>query len=249
MPAIVGNGTVVVCHSCDMLTVVTGGSRGLGAECARQLVAQGHDVVLVARDPDRLAATANAIGARGWIAADLGEPLAVRSMIDNLISAYGVPDVALMAHGVMSGKMTKTLRTDGSEWRRVMSINLDSVFSMMQGFGAPMAERRSGRLIVFGACMGRMSDVGNTGGFVPYRVSKAGVHALVRNLAHETGHGARGLLVDVICPGHCRTDMGGSDAPRSVEEGADTAVWLATRNFTAGDVTGVIWEDRAIVPW
>ena len=232
-----------------MLIVVTGGSRGLGAECARQLAAQGHDVVLVARDAERLAATAGAIGARAWIAADLGDPTAVRSMIADVLGNHGVPDVVMMAHGVMAGKMTKTLRTDDAEWRRVMSINLDSVFQMMQGFGSPMAERRNGRLIVFGACMGRMSDVGNTGGFVPYRVSKAGVHALVRNLAHETGHGSRGLLVDVICPGHCRTDMGGEDAPRSVEEGAETAVWLATRPFAAGDVTGVIWEDRAIVPW
>lgn len=232
-----------------MLIVVTGGSRGLGAECARQLAAQGHDVVLVARDAERLTVTAGAIGARAWIAADLGDPTAVRSMIANVLENHGVPDVVMMAHGVMAGKMTKTLRTDDAEWRRVMSINLDSVFQMMQGFGSPMAERRNGRLIVFGACMGRMSDVGNTGGFVPYRVSKAGVHALVRNLAHETGHGSRGLLVDVICPGHCRTDMGGDDAPRSVEEGAETAVWLATRPFAAGDVTGVIWEDRAIVPW
>lgn len=232
-----------------MLIVVTGGSRGLGAECARQLAAQGHEVVLVARDAERLAATTSAIGARAWIATDVGDPTAVRAMIADVLGNHGVPDVVMMAHGVMAGKMTKTLRTDDAEWRRVMSINLDSVFQMMQGFGAPMAERRAGRLIVFGACMGRMSDVGNTGGFVPYRVSKAGVHALVRNLAHETGHGARGLLVDVICPGHCRTDMGGDDAPRSVEEGAETAVWLAARPFAAGDVTGAIWEDRAIVPW
>ena len=232
-----------------MLTVVTGGSRGLGAECARQLVGLGHDVVLIARDAERLAATASSIGARAWIAADFENPLAVRGAIADVLGNHGVPDVVLMAHGVMAGKMTKTLRTDDAEWRRVMSINLDAVFQFMQGFGAPMAERRSGRLIPFAACMGRMSDVGNTGGFVPYRVSKAGVHALVRNLAHETGHGSRGLLVDAICPGHCRTDMGGPDAPRSVEEGAETAVWLATRPFADGDVTGVMWEDRAIVPW
>ena len=232
-----------------MLIVVTGGSRGLGAECARQLTAQGHEVVLVASDAERLAATASAIGARAWIAADLGDTAQVRGAVSRVLAEHGVPDVVVLAHGVMSGKMTKTLRTDDAEWRRVMAINLDSIFSLMQGFGAGMAERRSGRIIVFSACMGRMSEMGNTGGFVPYRVSKAGVNALVRNLAHETGHGARGLLVDAICPGHCRTDMGGPDAPRSVEEGAETAVWLATRAFDAGDTTGVLWEDRAIVPW
>lgn len=232
-----------------MLIVVTGGSRGLGAECARQLAAQGHDVVLVARDADRLATTAAALGAKAWIAVDLGNLTDVRSCIEQILDDHGVPDVVMLAHGVMAGKMTKTLRTDDAEWRRVMSINLDAVFAMMQGFGSPMADRRSGRIIAFAACMGRMSDVGNTGGFVPYRVSKAGVHALVRNLAHETGHGSRGLLIDAICPGHCRTDMGGPDAPRSVEEGAETAVWLATREFGSGDLTGVLWEDREVVPW
>lgn len=232
-----------------MLTIVTGGSRGLGAESARQLVALGHDVVLVAKDADRLERMRTAIGAHDQVVADLQSPTDVRRVVDEVGNRHGIPDVVMLAHGVMSGRMTKTLRTDDAEWRRVMAINLDAVFSLMQGFGAAMAERRSGRIIVFSACMGRMSDVGNTGGFVPYRVSKAGVNALVRNLAHETGHGSRGLLVDAICPGHCRTDMGGDDAPRSVEEGAETAVWLATRTFADGDVTGVLWEDRAIVPW
>jgi 3-oxoacyl-[acyl-carrier protein] reductase len=51
-----------------------------------------------------------------------------------------------------------------------------------------------------------------------------------------------------MCPGHCRTDMGGPDAPRSPAEGADTIVWLATRE-AAGAETGRLWEDRAPVPW
>ena len=73
---------------------------------------------------------------------------------------------------------------------------------------------------------------------------------LVRNLAHETGHGSRGLLVDAICPNHTRTDMGGPDAQLSVEEGADTAIWLATRTFDpAVDKTGFLWEERRIIEW
>ncbi|MFY7812471.1 MAG: SDR family oxidoreductase, partial [Candidatus Nanopelagicaceae bacterium] len=110
-------------------------------------------------------------------------------------------------------------------------------------------EARKGRIIIFSACLGRMSGPGNAGGLAPYRISKAGVNALVRNLAHETGHGSRGFLVDAICPNHSRTDMGGPDAPRSAAEGAETAIWLAIREFSAGDTTGVLWEDREIVPW
>jgi NAD(P)-dependent dehydrogenase (short-subunit alcohol dehydrogenase family) len=58
--------------------------------------------------------------------------------------------------------------------------------------------------------------------------------------------GAKGVLVDAMCPGHCRTDMGGADAPRSAEEGADTVTWLATR---PEGPTGHLWEDRQLVPW
>ena len=146
--------------------------------------------------------------------------------------------------------MSKTLKTTTQEWRRVMAINLDSVFTAVNTVGPAMADARNGRIIIFSACLGRMSGPGNAGGLAPYRISKAGVNALVRNLAHETGHGTRGLLVDAICPNHTRTDMGGPDAPLSVEEGADTAIWLATREFNPGtDKTGFLWEERQIIDW
>jgi 3-oxoacyl-[acyl-carrier protein] reductase len=83
----------------------------------------------------------------------------------------------------------------------------------------------------------------------PYRISKAGVNALVRNLAHETGLGSRGVLVDSICPNHSRTDMGGPDAPRSAAESAATVNWLVLRAFNPSDITGVLWEDNQIVEW
>ena len=82
-------------------------------------------------------------------------------------------------------------------------------------------------------------------------MAKAGLNALTRNLAHELGLGTRGVLVDGTCPGHCRTDMGGAQAPRSPEEGADTAIWLAGRSSPRSDPapTGRLWEDRAEIPW
>lgn len=173
-----------------------------------------------------------------------------RAILSTYQPLWGVPSALVVAHGVMSAKMSKTLRTDANEWRRVMSINLDSVFALVNVFGTVMTEARSGRIIIYSACLGRMSGPGNAGGLAPYRISKSGVNAMVRNLAHETGHGSRGFLIDAICPNHSRTDMGGPDAPRSAEEGAACAVWLATRPFESGvDQTGLLWEDREIVPW
>lgn len=231
------------------LAIVTGGSRGLGLQCAKALKAVGHSVVLVAKDPERLSKVANELGCN-FRAVDLEDAGATEEAFKELLTKYGTPDVMVLAHGVMSEKMSKTLKTTLAEWRRVMSINLDSVFSAVNILGASMANERKGRVVIFSACLGRMSGPGNAGGLAPYRISKAGVNALVRNLAHETGHGSRGFLVDAICPNHTRTDMGGPDAPLSVEEGADTAIWLATRNFNPElDKTGYLWEERAIIEW
>jgi NAD(P)-dependent dehydrogenase (short-subunit alcohol dehydrogenase family) len=216
--------------------------------------AAGHDVVVVAREKERLVAVAAELGCQ-YRAVDLEDLDAARDTFNEILTSFGTPEIVILAHGVMSAKMSKTLKTDSAEWRRVMAINLDSVFCALNVLAAPMAEARAGRVVIFSACLGRMSGPGNAGGLAPYRVSKAGVNALVRNLAHETGLGARGFLVDAVCPNHSRTDMGGPDAPLSAEEGARTAIWLATRAFdvngsSEGDkLTGVLWEEMKVVPW
>ena len=236
------------------LVIVTGGSRGLGYVCAKEMRAAGHDVVVVAREKERLVAVAAELGCQ-YRAVDLEDLDAARDTFNEVLTSFGTPEIVILAHGVMSAKMSKTLKTDSAEWRRVMAINLDSVFCALNVLAAPMAEARAGRVVIFSACLGRMSGPGNAGGLAPYRVSKAGVNALVRNLAHETGLGARGFLVDAVCPNHSRTDMGGPDAPLSAEEGARTAIWLATRAFdvngsSEGDkLTGVLWEEMKVVPW
>jgi 3-oxoacyl-[acyl-carrier protein] reductase len=235
--------------------IVTGASRGLGFENAKGLAALGYQIVMVAKDEGRLSLAQQTLQQQfpgalfSTYAVDLEDLAATRATANQIASEHPAADVVILAHGVMSEKMSKTLRTTDEEWQRVMSINLDSVFILVNALVPSMAEARKGRLIIYSACLGRMSGPGNAGGLAPYRISKAGVNALVRNLAHETGLGARGLLVDAVCPNHSRTDMGGADAPRSAEEGAACALWLATREFNAGDTTGVLWEDNQIVEW
>ena len=235
------------------LAVVTGASRGLGFENANSLAGLGYDIVMIAKDPDRLSSAQQVLQQNHphqsftTYPVDLEDMQAVRNSVELISQQHGAPEILILAHGVMSEKMSKTLKTSDAEWRRVMAINLDSVFTLVNGLAPAMVEARSGRIIIYSACLGRMSGPGNAGGLAPYRISKAGVNAFVRNLAHETGLGARGVLVDAVCPNHSRTDMGGADAPRSAEEGAACAIWLATREFNPGDTTGVLWEDNQIV--
>ena len=231
------------------LVFVTGGSRGLGFATASALKQLGYELVLFAKDDSRLKDSATKL-ISPYEVVDLEDIAETREVFKSAVEKYGVPEVLILAHGVMSDRMAKTLKTTDAEWRRVMTINLDSVFTIINEVGTKMADARNGRIIVYSACLGRMSGPGNAGGLAPYRISKAGVNALVRNLAHETGHGSRGLWVDAICPNHSRTDMGGENAPRSAEEGAATAVWLATRELIPGTTqTGLLWEDNEVVPW
>jgi len=244
------------------LAIVSGGSRGLGYETARGLAARGYDLALIAKDQARLNSAREQLLAEfsstqtgltiSTYAADLESQEITRKVAQEMIASLPTPQVMVLAHGVMSEKMSKTLRTTDAEWNRVMAINLDSVFTLVNVIAPAMADARDGRLVIYSACLGRMSGPGNAGGLAPYRISKAGVNALVRNLAHETGLGARGFYVDAICPNHSRTDMGGPDAPRSAEEGAETAIWLATADISergADQVTGLLWEDRKVVPF
>lgn len=229
------------------VALVTGGSRGIGRAVARALGLQGTTVVLVGREPGSAGRAAADLAEEGidavGITCDVGSPEAVDAAIAGLGPLAAV-DVLVLSAGVMS--TARAMRATPEEWQRVMSTNLDGVVNLVRAVGPGMIERRSGRIIAVSACLGRASGPGLGPGLGAYRVSKAAVNAYVRTLAADTGLGSKGVLVDAMCPGHCRTDMGGPNAPRSVEEGAYTVLWLATR---AEGPTGQLWEDRQPVPW
>lgn len=234
--------------------IVTGGSRGLGYETAKGLIAAGISVYIIGKDEVRAQQSAEKLGCN-FRTVDVADSKKFRQVLNEITeeatsNGFETLDILVLAHGVMSEKMSKTLRTTDEEWRRTLSINLDAVFTAVNQLAPAMSDARKGRVIVYSACLGRMSGPGTHGGLAPYRISKAGVNAFVKNLSYETGLGARGFLVDAICPNHCRTDMGGPDAPRSAQEGAETAIWLATREFDpVKDKTGLLWEDRQVVDW
>lgn len=231
------------------VALVTGASRGIGLAVARGLARRGATVLMVARDTERLHAAAAQLLDEGLDVTaepvDLTDAPAVRGLPARL-GPLRVVDVLVNAAGVMSEQMSKTLRTTDEHWRAVLDLNLNGAFTLTSTFVPSMVARRTGRVIHLSACLGRMSGPGTSGGLAPYRISKAALNAMVKNLASEVGSGRRGVFVDAVCPGHCRTDMGGPDAPRSAEQGADTVLWLAGR--TDGP-TGLLWEDRQIIPW
>jgi NAD(P)-dependent dehydrogenase (short-subunit alcohol dehydrogenase family) len=236
----------------EKVVLITGGSRGIGLAAAKALGAQGATVVLVGRNSMNLDLAVSDLLAQGIDADSICVDVSSGEEAIAKVSQHSLApqaDVLINSAGVMSEKMAKTLRTSQEEWQRVMGINLDGTFNMISAVGPHMAQRKSGRIINVSACLGRFTGPGLAGGLAPYRISKTAVNALTKNLAAELGNGSRGVLVDAMCPNHTRTDMGGPDAPRSPKEAADTIVWLATREHTVEIQTGLLWEDRQIVPW
>ena len=133
--------------------IVTGGSRGLGFETAKGLIAAGFTVYIISKDEKRLAQSAQTLGCQ-YRAVDVADNKKLRQILIEITEEasskdLGILDVLVLAHGVMSEKMSKTLRTNDNEWRRTLSINLDSVFTAVNQLAPAMTDARKGRVIVY----------------------------------------------------------------------------------------------------
>jgi NAD(P)-dependent dehydrogenase (short-subunit alcohol dehydrogenase family) len=130
---------------------------------------------------------------------------------------------------------------DLEDAHEVLEVNTFGPWRLIEAFLPLMRSSSQPRIVNVSSGAGQLSDM--NGGRAAYRVSKAGLNALTRTLASDE----RWVKVNTMCPGWVRTDMGGSAASRSVEEGADTAVWLAT--LPDDGPTGGFFRDRKPIPW
>jgi NAD(P)-dependent dehydrogenase (short-subunit alcohol dehydrogenase family) len=248
----VDNSALVPGALTNQVAVVTGGSRGIGFAAAIGLANLGAQVILIGQNSQNIEKANNQLQSQGLksqgFVCDVSDAKQMDQVGSQILEKF-TPTILVNSAGVMSERTAKTLRTSIEEWDRVLRINLNGVFNAIRVFAPVMVEQRIGRIISVTACLGRMSGPGTNGGLAPYRISKAGVNALTKNFAAETGNGKRGVFVDAMCPAHCQTDMGGPDAPRTAEQGAETILWLAARQIDENTQTGLLWEDRAVVPW
>jgi NAD(P)-dependent dehydrogenase (short-subunit alcohol dehydrogenase family) len=204
------------------VAVVTGGNSGIGRAIATALARAGASVVLVARDEQRLAATADEIttlGARAaWVAADFTDRAAVRTAADAATRAYGEPDILVCAAGVNLRPVLAELTDD--VWDTTMAVNLVAPFLLGQRFGPGMAERGFGRIIHLSSQQARHAFV-NSGA---YGVSKGGIESLARSQAEAWS--ARGVTSNVLVPGFVLTPMN-----QHLWSNPDTVAALAARTM------------------
>ncbi|MEW5890116.1 MAG: SDR family oxidoreductase [Pseudomonadota bacterium] len=230
------------------IAVVTGANRGIGREIARQLAACGLTVVLTSRDPARGRAAAEAL-ARDYPTLlyhplDVTKQHSVDALRDWLQSHLGRADVLVNNAGVMldgGGRRIADLSLDVLQ--ATLEVNLYGALRVTQALLPMMRRHRYGRIVNLSSGLGQLADMGS--GTPAYRISKTALNAFTRILAAELE--GTNIKVNSLCPGWVRTDLGGPNAPRSVEEGADTAVWLAT--LPDKGPSGGFFRDRKRIAW
>ena len=237
------------------VAVVTGGNRGIGLEICRQLARKGCQVILTARDAAMGRVAARSLAATGLDVSarvlDVSDPASIRRFsrvfakapgrIDILVNNAGIYlDGGYDAAGNPGPPATETTLAACEE---TMRTNLFGPMLLMQAFVPLMVGQGHGRVVNVSSGSGQLATMGR--GELSYRLSKTAMNALTRVFAAETKD--KGVLVNAMCPGWVKTDMGGPHAKRSVAEGADTAVWLAT--LPAKGPTGGFFRDRQPIPW
>ncbi|MGH3051783.1 MAG: SDR family oxidoreductase [Gaiellaceae bacterium] len=227
------------------VALVSGGNRGIGREVASQLAGLGYTVVIGSRDLERGNEVAGELGEHVTaLQLDVTDPESIERCIASVGDQFGRLDVLVNSAGIVGGGWsTSAADIDLDEVRGVLETNLFGAWRLTQAALPLMRRNGYGRVVNISSGMGQLSDMG--GHSPSYRVSKTGLNALTRMLNAELQED--NVLVNSVCPGWVRTDMGGSNARRSVEEGADTPVWLAT--LPDDGPRGGFFRNREAIPW
>lgn len=233
------------------IALVTGANRGIGLEIVRQLSRQGLTAVLASRDLAKGRAAAASLSSAApeppVVALDVTEPDSIRSAVAEVLDRYGRIDVLVNNAGILKEGFSPQ---DSS----VFDVPVDLVvltyltntvgpLRLIQAVAPGMRERGYGRIVNLSSGAGQLADMGS--GFPAYRMSKAALNALTRLSAAELGPGD--IKINAMCPGWVKTAMGGPNATRPVEKGAETAVWLAT--LPADGPSGGFFRDMKPIPW
>jgi NAD(P)-dependent dehydrogenase (short-subunit alcohol dehydrogenase family) len=232
------------------IAVVTGANQGIGFEVCRQLAKKGFLVVLTSRNEAKGKAAVQQLQAEGLEAIhyplDVTSSQSIEQLANFIREKFDQLDVLVNNAGVL---LDYSEDSDGSVFnvkldtlRKTMETNVYGPLLLYQAL-IPFMKHNYGRVVNVSSGAGQLSDMGS--GYPSYRLSKTALNALTRILADELK--GTNILVNSVCPGWVKTDMGGSNAPRTPEQGADTIVWLAT--LPDGGPTGGFFRDRKPIDW
>ncbi len=208
--------------------LITGAKRGLGAETARQLTARGWRVIRTGRG-----------GGDGLVDLDVTDAASVARAIRQVDQL----DVLINNAAFIADGDENILTIAPDIVARTFLTNTLGALRVAQAFVPLLAKSSAGRIVNVSSGGGQLSEMGT---WAPaYCISKTALNAVTCQLAEALKD--KNIAVNSVCPGWCRTEMGGQAAPRSVEEGAAGIVWLAAD--APQEKTGLFWRDRQVIPW
>ncbi|WP_421791491.1 SDR family NAD(P)-dependent oxidoreductase [Hyphobacterium sp.] len=214
--------------------LVTGANRGIGFEIARGLKAKGLTVLVAARRLSDAEAAAAEIGANA-IQLDVSDT----QSIESALKQTGPIDVLVNNAGVLSHD---PVLENPAAFDDAIAVMLKGPYELIRRVAPGMVTRGYGRIVNVSSQWGSFASGLNGPG--PYGLAKAALNGLTVSVARDMPDSVK---VNSMCPGWVRTRMGGSAASKSPEEGADTAIWLAT--LPENGPTGGFFQDRRAIAW
>jgi NAD(P)-dependent dehydrogenase (short-subunit alcohol dehydrogenase family) len=234
-------------QSSEKIVLITGGNRGIGLEAARQLARRGWRVLIGARDAEageRAAAGLRSAGARAEsLPLDVSDSAGIRAAAEEFGRRAGHLDVLVNNAGIYPDKGVNILTVSRELLTRTFQTNTFGPVEVTQALVPLLRAAGAGRVVNVSSGYGQLDGLSPD---VPsYCLSKLALNGVTLMLARALRDD--GIAVNSMCPGWVRTDMGGPNASRSVEQGADTAVWLADE--APHELTGRFFRDRKEIPW
>ena len=221
------------------IALVTGAYRGLGFETARQLSERGWKLILTARRREQGSAAAAKLKNSSFLELDITS----NRSVEKAAKAVSELDVLINNAAIVSDGDQDVLTIAPELIGKTIETNALGALRVSQALLPQLLKSKAGRIVNVSSGAGQLSDMGT---WAPaYSASKATLNAITCLLAVALKE--KGIAVNSVCPGWCRTDMGGAGAPRSAEEGAAGIVWLAAD--APQDKTGLFWRDREVIPW
>jgi NAD(P)-dependent dehydrogenase (short-subunit alcohol dehydrogenase family) len=219
--------------------IITGAYRGLGFEVARQLSKKGFHVILTARRAKKGKAAAAKLKNASFVELDVTDPVSVGQAASQIEAV----DILINNAAILIDGDEDVTRISPDRVLETLTTNSVGALRVSQAFIPQLTKSEAGRIINVSSGGGQLN--GDSTRAPAYCISKAALNMVTCQLANVLK--PAGIAVNSVCPGWCRTEMGGSDADRSPEEGAAGIVWLATE--APQDQTGLFWRDGQVIPW
>jgi NAD(P)-dependent dehydrogenase (short-subunit alcohol dehydrogenase family) len=228
-------------------TLITGGNKGLGYETARRLIADGHQVYIGARDPERGKRAAAELDAH-FVDLDVADDASVTTAAAELAGQIGQLDVLINNAGIV-GPHKAVADLTGPDAQQVFDTNVFSIVRMTNAF-LPLLEKSSAPVIVnVSSGLGSFAVVHDPSRVefkVPgalYQASKSAVTMLSVQYARQLPN----VRINVVDPGYTATDLNANSGPQTVTEGTDAIVAMAT--IGADGPTGTFTDRHGTVAW